>query len=154
MFFTAAVWILGVKNLSPTQTQAIGYTNIPSDLHLALGLCISLVVFKNHFKIGLLVITMVKYVFAAAASILGVTKPVTHKNPSNWLYKHSQLPSLSFWIVHQLGCFQKLFQNCTASNYYGEICFCCSSFNSSSKKTCHLHKPKPLAIPTFKDTFI
>jgi len=47
MFFAAAASILGVKNLSPTQTQAIGYTNIPSDLHLALGLCISLVVDKN-----------------------------------------------------------------------------------------------------------
>jgi len=47
MFFTAAAPILGVKNLSPTQTQAIGYKNIPSDLHLALGLCISLVVDKN-----------------------------------------------------------------------------------------------------------
>jgi len=63
MFFTAAAPILGVKNLSPTQTQAIGYKNIPSDLHLALGLCISLVVDKKHVKIGLLVITMVKYVF-------------------------------------------------------------------------------------------
>jgi len=93
MFFAAAASILGVKNLSPTQTQAIGYTNIHSDLHLALGLCISLVVHKNHFKIGLLVITMVKYVF------------------------------------------------------------CSSSFNSWSKKTCHLHKPKPLAKQTFPVTF-
>jgi len=67
MFFAAAASILGVKNLSPTQTQAIGYTNIPSDLHLAFGLCISLVVFKNHFKIGLLVITMVKYVFCSSS---------------------------------------------------------------------------------------
>jgi len=25
--------------------------------------------------------------------------------------------------VHQLGCFQKPFQNWDASNYYGEICF-------------------------------
>jgi len=63
MFFAAAASILGVKNLSPTQTQAIGYTNIHNDLHLALGLCISMVVHKNHFKIGLLVIIMVKYVF-------------------------------------------------------------------------------------------
>jgi len=63
MSFAAAASILGVKNLSPTQTQAIGYPNNHSDLHLALGLCISLVVHKNHFKIGLLVITMVKYVF-------------------------------------------------------------------------------------------
>ena len=62
MFFAAAASILGLKNLSHTQTQAIDYINIHSDLHLALGLCISLVVHKNHFKIGLLVITMVKYV--------------------------------------------------------------------------------------------
>jgi len=62
MLFAAAASILGVKNLSPTQTQAIGYTNIHSDLHLALGLCISLVVHEIHFEIGLLVITMVKYV--------------------------------------------------------------------------------------------
>jgi len=48
MFFTAAAPILGVKKLSLTQIKAIGYTNIPSDLHLALGLCISLVVFKKH----------------------------------------------------------------------------------------------------------
>jgi len=93
MFFTAAASILRVKKLPPTQTQAIGYTNIPSDLHLALGLCICLVVFKNQAKIGMLVITMGKYVF------------------------------------------------------------CSSSFNSWSEKTCHLHKPKPLAIPTFTVTF-
>jgi len=67
MYFAAAASILGVKNLSPTQTQAIGYTNIPSDLPLVLGLCISLVVYKNHFKIGLLVITMVKYVFCCSS---------------------------------------------------------------------------------------
>ena len=79
MLFVVAASILGVKNLSPTQTQAIGYTNIHSDLHLALTLCISLVVHKNHFKIGLLVITMVKYVFAAAASILGVKNCHLHK---------------------------------------------------------------------------
>jgi len=59
MFFDATASILGVKNKSPTQTQAIGYSNIQSDLHLALGLCISLVVHKTHFKIGLLVITIV-----------------------------------------------------------------------------------------------
>jgi len=62
MFFAVAASILGGKNLSPTQTQAIGYTNIPSDLHLALRMCISLGVFKNQAKIGMLVITMVKYV--------------------------------------------------------------------------------------------
>ena len=73
--------------MSPTQSQAIGYTNIHSDLHLALGLCISLVVFKNQAKIGMLVIAMVKYVFAAAASILGVknlsptqTQAIGYKN--------------------------------------------------------------------------
>jgi len=54
MFFTAAASILGAKKLSPTQTQAFGYTNFPSDLHLALRLCISLVVFNDHFKIELL----------------------------------------------------------------------------------------------------
>jgi len=48
MFFAAAASILGVKKPSLTQTQAIGYTNIPSDLHLAFVLCISLVVFKKH----------------------------------------------------------------------------------------------------------
>jgi len=69
MFFAIANSILVVKNLSPTQTQAIGYTNIPSDIHFALGLCISLVVFKNHFKIGMLVITMVKYVFCMEQGI-------------------------------------------------------------------------------------
>jgi len=53
--------------MSPTQTQAIGYTNIPSGLHLAFGLCISLVVFKNHFKIELIVITMVKCVFCCSS---------------------------------------------------------------------------------------
>ncbi len=89
MFFAVAASILIVKKLSPTQTQAIGYKNIPSDLHLALGLCISLVAHKNHVKIILLVITMVNF-FAIAASILGVTKPVTYTNPSHWLYKHSQ----------------------------------------------------------------
>jgi len=62
MFYAVAASILGGKNLSHTQTQAIGYTNIPSDLHLALRMCISLVVFKNQAKIGMLVITMVKYV--------------------------------------------------------------------------------------------
>ena len=62
MLFAAAASILVGKNLSPTQMQAIGYTNISSDLHLAFGLCISFVVFKNQAKIGLLVITMVKYV--------------------------------------------------------------------------------------------
>jgi len=65
MVFAEATSIFGVKNRSPTQTKAIVYyKNIPSDLHLALGgLCISLVVFKNQAKIGLLLITMVTYVF-------------------------------------------------------------------------------------------
>jgi len=70
MLFTIANSILVVKKLSSTQTQAIGYTHIPSNLYLAFGLCISLVVFKNHFKIVMLVITMVKYVFVVTASIL------------------------------------------------------------------------------------
>jgi len=34
----------GVKNLPPTQIQTIGCANIPNDLHLALGLCISWVI--------------------------------------------------------------------------------------------------------------
>jgi len=90
MLFTIANSILVVKKLSPTQTQAIVYTNIHSDLHLALGLCISLVVHKNHVKIILQVITMVKYVFSAAASILGVKKSAPYTNPNHWLYTHSQ----------------------------------------------------------------
>ena len=68
MFFAVAASILRVKILSPTQTQAIDYTNIHSDLHLALGLCISLVVSKNQANIGmLLVITMVKNVFCSSS---------------------------------------------------------------------------------------
>jgi len=35
--------------MSPTQIQAIGYANIPSDLNLALGLCISWVN-EKHFS--------------------------------------------------------------------------------------------------------
>jgi len=70
--------------------QAIGYTNIFSDLHLALGLDISLVDHKNqHVKIGQLVITMVNYVFAVAHLIL-MEKLPTHANPSHWLYNHFQ----------------------------------------------------------------
>ena len=107
MFFAAAASILGVKNLSPTQTQAIGYTNINSDLHFALGLCISLVVFKNYFKIELRVITMVKYVFCCSSFNSWSKKPVIHINLSHWLYKHSQWPSVSFWIEHHFGCSQK-----------------------------------------------
>jgi len=41
MIIFAAASIIGLKNLSPIQTQAIGYANIPSDLQLAIGLCIS-----------------------------------------------------------------------------------------------------------------
>jgi len=115
MFFAIANSILVVKKLSSTQTQAIGYTHIPSNLYLAFGLCISLVVLKNHFKILLLVITMVKYVFVVAASILLVKQPVTYINPSHWLYQHSKIPSLSFGIVYLLGCSQKPCQNHTAA---------------------------------------
>jgi len=39
--------IVLVKQLSPTQMQAIGYTNIANDLQLALGLSISLVMSKE-----------------------------------------------------------------------------------------------------------
>jgi len=47
-FFAVEASNIGVKNLSPTQIQAIGYANIPSELHLALGLCISWI-FEKHF---------------------------------------------------------------------------------------------------------
>jgi len=50
MIFAAEARIVGVKNLSPTPTQAFGYANIPSDLQLALGLNISRVVEKDHVK--------------------------------------------------------------------------------------------------------
>jgi len=46
--FAVEAKIIEVKNLSPTQIHAIGYANIPSDLHLALRLCISWV-FAKHF---------------------------------------------------------------------------------------------------------
>jgi len=59
---------IGIKNLSPTQIQAIGYAIIPSHLHLALGLCISWVIEKHFVKTRLLVITMVKYIFCCGNS--------------------------------------------------------------------------------------
>jgi len=34
---------------------------------------------------------LVKNDFAVAASIFGVTEPVTHTNPSHWLYKQSHI---------------------------------------------------------------
>jgi len=173
MFLCCSTFNSCSKILSPIQTQAIGYTNIFSDLWLALGLSISLDVHKNHVKIRQLVFTMMKYIFCCSifnscSTILSPTqtqaightnissdlqfpsqkpcqnqtasnyygeiffccsnfnsyskKAVTHTNPSHWLYKHSQWPSIWFWIVHQLGCSQKPCQNQTTSNYYGEIC--------------------------------
>jgi len=53
--------------LSPKQTQAIGYVNIPSHLPLALGLCISWVVEKNFVKNRQLIISMVKYDFCCSS---------------------------------------------------------------------------------------
>jgi len=63
--------------------------------------------------------TMVKYVFAVAASILGVIKPAIHTNPSHWLSK--QISSdLHLALGVSIGLEQKPYQNKTASNYYGE----------------------------------
>jgi len=59
MFFAVAASVVGVKNLSPTKIQAIGYINIPNELQLQFGLSISLVVEKNNIKIRQLLITMV-----------------------------------------------------------------------------------------------
>jgi len=70
---------IGVKNLSPTQTQA-GYENMPSDLDISLGLCIYWVIAIHIVKSRQLVITMVKYAFAVAASILGVKNFYPHKS--------------------------------------------------------------------------
>jgi len=81
MFFAAAASILGVKKPALTQIQAIGYTNIPSDLHLALGLCISIVVFKK-----IPVITMVKYVLCCSTFNSWSKKPVTHRNQKPKLF--------------------------------------------------------------------
>jgi len=53
---------------NPSTTQIIGYANIPSDLHLALGLSISWVVEKHFVKTRMLVITMmVKYIFCCGS---------------------------------------------------------------------------------------
>jgi len=79
---------IGVKNLSPTQNQAIGCDNIPIDFHLTLGLCISWVVEKNFVKMKQLVNIMVKYVFCSGSMKYWSKQPVNHTNPSNWLCKH------------------------------------------------------------------
>jgi len=46
----AAPLILLVKLPVTTTNQAIGYTNITSDLQLALGVSMSLIVHKSHVK--------------------------------------------------------------------------------------------------------
>jgi len=79
--FDVAPSILIVRNLSPTQTQAMGYTNIPSDLQLDFGLCISLFIHKKHAKFRHIVITMVKYVVCWSTFNSCTKKPVTHTNP-------------------------------------------------------------------------
>jgi len=67
----------------------------------------------------------VKYNFGCGSIKYWSKKPVTHTNVSHWLWKHSQWPSVSFRIVHQLGYWEKSLQKWTASNYYGEICNFC-----------------------------
>jgi len=85
---------IGVKNLSPTQIQAIGYANIPSDLDIALGLCISWVV-EIHFLKTRQLVNTVKLFFAVPASNIGI--------------RHRYVPQLANLIVSwttraELGC--------------------------------------------------
>jgi len=61
--FCCSASILGVKKLSPTQTQVVGYINILSDLQLAFGMDHQICFSQNHVKIRQLVIAMVKYIF-------------------------------------------------------------------------------------------
>jgi len=104
--------------------------NIPSDLQLAVGLSIILVVHKNHVNMRLLVRTMVKYVFHCTSIIdYWSKKPVTHTNLNHWLYNHSQWPSISFWlsiilVVHKNHVKMRLLVNtmvkCSSINYWSK----------------------------------
>jgi len=137
--FVVAASIIGVKKLSPTQTQVIGNINIAWP-KLALLLIIKLVFSQKSCLNETASNYYGEIFFALAHLILIVSNPATHRNPSHdWIYKHSQWPSVRFWNVHQLGCWQKPCIRQLVILLWWNIDFCCSIFNYWSKEISVTH---------------